>query len=101
MTYHAELRCASGCEGAYRFDTTGYRCATIAGLRLRELVDGPRPMGDLLAAAYRLERHPDNAAAALFGGLTRRHPARVERALAALYRKERVPCTVRTLTVHE
>jgi homoserine kinase len=44
--------------------------ATIAGLRLRELADGRRPVDQILAAAYRLERHPDNAAAALFGGLT-------------------------------
>jgi len=44
--------------------------ATIAGLRLRALVDGKRPMEDILRVASRLERHPDNAAAALYGGLT-------------------------------
>lgn len=44
--------------------------ATIAGLRLRELVDGPRPLDELLSAACKLERHPDNATAAMFGGLT-------------------------------
>jgi homoserine kinase len=44
--------------------------ATIAGLRLRALVDGTRPWQELLTVANRLERHPDNAAAALFGGLT-------------------------------
>lgn len=44
--------------------------ATIAGLRLRELVDGRRPRAELLAYARRLERHPDNVAAALTGGLT-------------------------------
>jgi homoserine kinase len=37
---------------------------------LRELVDGPRSQGELLAFARRLERHPDNVAAALTGGLT-------------------------------
>jgi homoserine kinase len=44
--------------------------ATIAGLRLRALVDGKRPMSEILAVACKLERHPDNAAAALYGGLT-------------------------------
>jgi homoserine kinase len=44
--------------------------ATIAGFRLRELVDGRRPHAELLACARRLERHPDNVAAALTGGLT-------------------------------
>ena len=44
--------------------------ATIAGLRLRELADGRRPMKELMRAACELEGHPDNVAAALFGGLT-------------------------------
>jgi homoserine kinase len=44
--------------------------ATIAGLRLRELVDGPRPGDEILAAASKIEGHPDNAAPALFGGVT-------------------------------
>ncbi|MEO6213869.1 MAG: homoserine kinase [Vicinamibacterales bacterium] len=44
--------------------------ATIAGLRLRALVDGPRSIDELMSAAYRMERHPDNAASALFGGFT-------------------------------
>lgn len=44
--------------------------AVIAGLRLRDLVDGRRPDNDLVAAALACEGHPDNAAAALFGGLT-------------------------------
>lgn len=44
--------------------------ATIAGLRLRALVSGVRDPHELLADAYKLERHPDNAAAALFGGLS-------------------------------
>jgi homoserine kinase len=44
--------------------------ATIAGLRLRELVDGRRPVEDLMSAACRMEGHPDNAAAAFHGGLT-------------------------------
>ena len=43
--------------------------ATIAGLRLRDAIDGPRPLEVLAAAAYRLEGHPDNAVAALVGGL--------------------------------
>lgn len=44
--------------------------ATVAGLRLRDALDGPRPLEELAAVACRLEGHPDNAAAALFGGLT-------------------------------
>lgn len=44
--------------------------ATIAGLRIFELLCGPLPANELLAAASELEGHPDNAAAALLGGLT-------------------------------
>jgi homoserine kinase len=44
--------------------------ATIAGLRLREMLDGPRSGDEILAAASKIEGHPDNAAAALFGGVT-------------------------------
>jgi homoserine kinase len=44
--------------------------ATVAGLRLRDALDGRRPLEELAAVACRLEGHPDNAVAALFGGLT-------------------------------
>jgi homoserine kinase len=44
--------------------------ATVAGLRLYEAVAGPLPPQALLNAACALEGHPDNAAAAIFGGLT-------------------------------
>jgi homoserine kinase len=44
--------------------------ATVAGLRLFEAVAGPLPAQGLLNAACALEEHPDNAAAALLGGLT-------------------------------
>jgi homoserine kinase len=44
--------------------------AAIAGLRLRELCDGARSVDEILTAAYQLERHPDNAAAIMYGGLT-------------------------------
>jgi len=44
--------------------------ATIAGLRLRELCDGPRTTDEVLRAALHLEHHPDNAAAGVYGGLT-------------------------------
>lgn len=44
--------------------------ATIAGLRLRELVDGRRSTDDVLSAATVIEGHPDNAAPALLGGVT-------------------------------
>jgi homoserine kinase len=43
--------------------------ATVAGLRLFEHLTGPRPRRELLAAATELEGHPDNASAALLGGL--------------------------------
>ena len=44
--------------------------ATIAGLRLRELVDGRRSGDEIVAAASKIEGHPDNAAAATLGGVT-------------------------------
>ena len=44
--------------------------ATVAGLRLFEAISGPLPSQALLNAACYLEGHPDNAAAALLGGLT-------------------------------
>ena len=43
--------------------------ATVAGLRLFELVAGPLSSQGLLNAACALENHPDNIAAALLGGL--------------------------------
>jgi len=44
--------------------------ATIAGLRLAELIEGRQGADELLRRATELEGHPDNAAPALFGGLT-------------------------------
>jgi homoserine kinase len=44
--------------------------ATIAGLRLYELLTAPIPPAEMLALATHVEGHPDNAAAALLGGLT-------------------------------
>jgi homoserine kinase len=44
--------------------------ATVAGLRLYETVMGQLPPQGLLNAACALEGHPDNAAAAIFGGMT-------------------------------
>jgi homoserine kinase len=44
--------------------------AAIAGLRLRERCDGRRTVAEMVAEAARLEGHPDNAGAVLFGGLT-------------------------------
>ncbi|MBM3778811.1 MAG: homoserine kinase [Acidimicrobiia bacterium] len=54
--------------------------ATVAGLRLFEEVGEPLPAGELLEAACGLEGHPDNAAAAIRGGLAlalRREDGRV------------------------
>jgi len=44
--------------------------ATVAGLRLYDAIFGPFPVQELLNLACELEGHPDNAAAALLGGLT-------------------------------
>lgn len=44
--------------------------ATVAGLRVFEAVSGPLSEGALLGAATEVEGHADNAAPALFGGLT-------------------------------
>lgn len=44
--------------------------ATIAGLRLYDAIAGPVPEQAMLNAACALEGHPDNASAALLGGLT-------------------------------
>jgi homoserine kinase len=44
--------------------------ATVAGLRLYEAVARRIPQQELLDTACALERHPDNVAAALLGGLT-------------------------------
>jgi homoserine kinase len=43
--------------------------ATVAGLRLYEAFTSPRQTPELLALATEIEGHPDNAAAALLGGL--------------------------------
>ncbi len=44
--------------------------ATVAGLRIFERVNGPLSDATLLATATALEGHADNAAPALFGGMT-------------------------------
>jgi homoserine kinase len=44
--------------------------ATIAGIRLRALVDRKISGDETLLAASKIEGHPDNAAAAVFGGVT-------------------------------
>jgi len=42
--------------------------AIVAGLRLCELVSGPRPVDELLSMAAALEGHPDNTSPSLLGG---------------------------------
>jgi homoserine kinase len=44
--------------------------AAVAGLRLYESLTAPRPVTDWLRLASEIEGHPDNAAAALNGGLS-------------------------------
>jgi homoserine kinase len=64
------------------------------------------PLVPVLSRALALD-HPDVIGACLSGAgpsvavVARRNPASVERALASLYRKEGVPCTVRVLRVHQ
>jgi len=64
------------------------------------------PLVPVFARAVSL-RHPDIIGACLSGAgpsvavFVRRNPKGVERALATLYRKEGVPCTVRVLRVHQ
>lgn len=64
------------------------------------------PLVPVLGRALAL-RHPDAMGACLSGAgpsvavFARRNPRGVERALATLYRKEGVPCTVRILRVHQ
>ena len=64
------------------------------------------PLVPVLARALSL-RHPDVMGGCLSGAgpsvalFARRNPRGVERALATLYRKEGVPCTVRVLRVHQ
>jgi homoserine kinase len=59
---HSEIPMAAGLGSS--------AAATVAGLRVFEAVTTPVPEGLLLATATALEGHADNAAAALFGGLT-------------------------------
>jgi len=54
----------------YRAGLGSSGAATIAGLRLYEAVTAPRPPDEWLPLACELEGHPDNAAAALLGGMT-------------------------------
>src|SRR6187399_656426 len=44
--------------------------ATVAGMRLYEAATIPRAIGDLMEIASAIEGHPDNAAAAMLGGIT-------------------------------
>lgn len=59
---HSEIPMAAGLGSS--------AAAVVAGIRLVELMTSPMTEGQLLAAAAELEGHADNAAAALFGGLT-------------------------------
>ena len=62
------------------------------GLRLYEAVTAPRPAEDWLAMATELEGHPDNAAAALLGGLTVSCQREDGRIVARVVADGRRPC---------
>jgi homoserine kinase len=64
------LRVTVDTEIPYRAGLGSSGAATIAGLRLYEAVTAPRPPDEWLPLACELEGHPDNAAAALLGGMT-------------------------------
>jgi homoserine kinase len=63
------LRVETSTEIPMRAGLGSSAAATVAGLRLYEHVTSPRPVEDWLAVASDIEGHPDNAAAALLGGL--------------------------------
>jgi len=64
------LRVTIDTDIPYRAGLGSSGAATVAGLRLYEMVTAPRPPDEWLPLACELEGHPDNAAAALLGGMT-------------------------------
>jgi homoserine kinase len=64
------LRVAVTSEIPMRAGLGSSAAATVAGMRLYEAATRPRDVGDLMMIASAIEGHPDNAAAALLGGLT-------------------------------
>ncbi len=59
---HAEIPMCSGLGSS--------AAATVAGIRLYDEIAGPLTTNEMLNAATAIEGHPDNVAAAIFGGLT-------------------------------
>ena len=77
--HHARVRVGAGTPGVRievrsdiptRAGLGSSGAATIAGLRLYQLLTSPIDTRDLLSLAVDVEDHPDNAAASLLGGLT-------------------------------
>jgi homoserine kinase len=64
------IRVTVDSEIPYRAGLGSSGAATVAGLRLYEAVTAPRSPDEWLPLACELEGHPDNAAAALLGGMT-------------------------------
>jgi len=62
LTVHSDIPMRAGLGSS--------AAATIAGFKLYEAMTKPRPVEDLMVLATEIEGHPDNAAAALLGGLT-------------------------------
>jgi homoserine kinase len=65
------LRASVSCEIPVAAGLGSSAAATIGGFKLYEIARGmPLDAGDMLAMATELEGHPDNASAALLGGIT-------------------------------
>ena len=62
VNVHSEIPMCSGLGSS--------AAATVAGIRLYDAIAGPLTSNEMLNAATAIEGHPDNVAAAIFGGLT-------------------------------
>ncbi len=64
------MRCEVRTEIPMQAGLGSSAAATVAGLRLYEAVTGPISQHEIFNASCELEGHPDNVAAAVYGGLT-------------------------------
>jgi homoserine kinase len=66
----SSLKCEVRTEIPMQAGLGSSAAATVAGLRLFEAVTGPISLNEIFNASCELEGHPDNVAAAVYGGLT-------------------------------